>query len=61
MSTDWINRGILLAVVMIGAIAYVALYAHASTYFRLCAPVGLAFVVGLVIYEVVRDRNRPKP
>ncbi len=60
MRTDWINRGILLAMVVIGAIAYVALYHHASTIFRLCVPFGLAFLVGLVIYDVVRDRKPRK-
>jgi hypothetical protein len=33
MSTDGINRAILLAVVVIGAITYGLLYCHASTNF----------------------------
>jgi hypothetical protein len=60
MSTDRINRGILLAMVVIGAIAYVALYGHASPDFRLYVPFGLAFLVGLVIYDVVRTRKPRK-
>lgn len=57
MSTDWINRGILLAMVVIGAIAYVALYDHASTNFRLYVPLGLIFLLGLIVYDLVRDRT----
>lgn len=56
MSTDWVNRGILLAIVVIGAIGYVALYDHASANFRLFVPLGLVFVVGLVIYDAAKDR-----
>jgi hypothetical protein len=60
MSTDGINRGILLAIVVIGAIAYVWLYDHGSFVFKLFVPLGLAFVVGLVIYDLVRARKRRK-
>ena len=41
MSTDRINRGILLTMVVIGAIAYALLYSHASTVFRVLVPLGL--------------------
>jgi len=59
MSTDWINRGILLSMVVIAAIAYITLYDHASLNFRLLVPFGLAFLVGLIVYDVVR-RGRPR-
>jgi hypothetical protein len=58
MSTERINRGILLAMVVIGAIAYGLLYSHASTVFRFLVPLGLAFVVGLIIRGAVNDRKR---
>ena len=58
MSTDRINRGILLTMVVIGAIAYALLYSHASTVFRVLVPLGLAFLVGLIIRDVVNDRKR---
>jgi hypothetical protein len=58
MSTDGINRAILLAVVVIAAIAYGLLYSHASTNFRLLVPLGLTFVLGLVVRGEVRDRKR---
>lgn len=58
MNTDRINRGILLAVVVIGAIAYGLLYDHASASFKVLVPVGLAFVVGLIIREAVNARKR---
>lgn len=58
MSTDRINRGILLAMVAIGAIAYILLYDHASTVFRVLVPLALAFLLGLVIRGVVKDRSR---
>ena len=58
MNTDRVNRGILIAMVVIGAIAYVALYDHASTNFRLYVPLGLIFLVGLVVRDAVRDRKR---
>ncbi|WP_197506094.1 hypothetical protein [Mycobacterium sp. ACS4054] len=58
MRTDRINRGILLAMVVIGAIAYGLLYSHASAVFKVLVPVGLAFLVGLVIRDVVNGRKR---
>ncbi|MGZ4526656.1 MAG: hypothetical protein ACXVX6_11240 [Mycobacterium sp.] len=44
--------------VVIGAIAYALLYSHASTVFRVLVPLGLAFLVGLIIRDVVNDRKR---
>lgn len=58
MSTDRINRGILLAMVVIGAIAYGLLYSHASTIFKVLVPFGLVFLVGLVVRGMLRDRRR---
>ncbi|WP_167373999.1 hypothetical protein [Mycobacterium paraffinicum] len=58
MSTDGINRGILIAMVVIGAIAYALLYSHASSVFRVLVPVGLVVVVGLIIRDVVTARKR---
>ena len=58
MSTDTINRGILLVMVVIGATAYALLYDHASTIFRVLVPLGLAFLVGLIIRDVVNGRKR---
>jgi hypothetical protein len=57
MSTDGINRAILLAMVVIGAIAYGLLYNHASTVFRLLVPLGLIFLLGLVARGVIKDRK----
>ncbi|WP_197502133.1 hypothetical protein [Mycobacterium sp. E2733] len=58
MGTDKINRGILLAMVAIGAIAYALLYSHASTVFKVLVPLGLAVVVGLIVRDVVKTRKR---
>ncbi|WP_374022361.1 hypothetical protein [Mycobacterium sp. HNNTM2301] len=58
MSTDRINRGILLAMVVIGAIAYALLYSHASAVFRVLVPVGLVVLVGLIVRDVVNARKR---
>lgn len=58
MSTDGINRGILLAMVAIGGIAYFLLYNHASTVFRLLVPLALLFLLGLVARGVIKDRKR---
>jgi len=60
MSTDWINRGILLAMVVLVASGYLALYDYASPTFRLYVPFGMAMVLGLVIYDVVRHRKPPR-
>lgn len=56
MSTDKINRGILLAMVAIGAGAYGLLYGHASALFKLLVPVALIVLVGLVVRDVIKDR-----
>jgi len=48
------------AVVVIVACGYVALYDYASPDFRLYVPFGLAFLIGLVIYDRVRKRKPPK-
>lgn len=61
MSTDNINRGILLAMVLIGTIAYGLLYSHASTVFKLLVPLALLFLLGLVIRDVLKDRDSGKP
>ncbi|MCV7028228.1 hypothetical protein [Mycobacterium sherrisii] len=53
MSTEKINRGILLTIVAIGTIAYVALYDHASSNFRLYVPLCVAAVLGLVVADAV--------
>lgn len=58
MRTDRINRGILLAMVVIGAIAYALLYSHASVVFKFLVPIGLAFLVGLIIRDMVNGRKR---
>ncbi|WP_197513480.1 hypothetical protein [Mycobacterium sp. E2462] len=58
MSTDRINRGILIAMAVIGLIVYVLLYGHASTAFRALVPFGLLALVGLVVRDVLRDRRR---
>jgi hypothetical protein len=58
MSTDRINRGILIAMVVIGATAYALLYSHASSVFRVLVPVGLVVLVGLIIRDVVNARKR---
>lgn len=58
MSTDGINRGILLAMVVIGTIAYGLLYSHASTLFKVLVPFGLLFLVGIVVRGMLRGRRR---
>ncbi|MBI2695618.1 hypothetical protein [Mycobacterium nebraskense] len=58
MNTDRINRGILLAMVVIGAIAYALLYDHASASFKVLVPVGLAVLVGLIVRDAVNARKR---
>lgn len=60
MSTDKINRGILLVMVLIGAIAYGLLYSHASTIFKLLVPLALLFLLGLVVRDVIKDRDSGK-
>lgn len=61
MSTNKINRGILLAMVLIGTIAYGLLYSHASTVFKLLVPLALLFLLGMVIRDVLKDRDSGKP
>ncbi|WP_197503776.1 hypothetical protein [Mycobacterium sp. 852002-30065_SCH5024008] len=58
MSTDKINRGILLAMAAIGAIAYALLYPHASIVFKVLVPLGLAVLLGLIVRDVVNARKR---
>lgn len=60
MSTDKINRAILLAMVLIGAIAYGLLYDHASIIFKVLVPLALLFLVGVVIRDVIKDRDSGK-
>jgi hypothetical protein len=57
MSTDKVNRGILLTMVGLVTIAYIALYEHASTNFRLWVPFCVAALVGLLIHDVVRGHK----
>jgi chromate transport protein ChrA len=59
MSTEKVNRGILLTIVAVVTIAYIALYEHASTNFRLYVPLCVAAVVGLLIYDAV-GRHKPR-
>ncbi|WP_197505506.1 MULTISPECIES: hypothetical protein [unclassified Mycobacterium] len=58
MSTDKINRGILLVMAAIGAIAYALLYSHASIVFKVLVPLGLAVLLGLIVRDVVNTRKR---
>jgi hypothetical protein len=53
MSTEKVNRGILLTLVALMAIAYIALYEQASTNFRLYVPLCAAALVGLLIHDAV--------
>jgi hypothetical protein len=59
MSTEKINRGILLTVVALGTIAYIALYDRASTNFRLYVPLCVAALLALVVADVV-STHRPR-
>ena len=59
MSTDKVNRGILLTLVALATIAYIALYDHASTNFRLYVPLCVAALVGLVIRDMV-STHKPR-
>jgi len=60
MSSDQINRAILLIMVLIGAIAYGLLYSHASIIFKLLVPLALLFLLGLVIRGAIKDRKSGK-
>lgn len=57
MSTDKINRAILLTMVVIGTLAYGLLYTHASIVFKLLVPLGLIALLGLIVRGVIRDRD----
>ncbi|WAJ46695.1 hypothetical protein OK015_09675 [Mycobacterium sp. Aquia_216] len=59
MSTEKINRGILLTMVALVTIAYIALYEHASANFRLYVPFCVAALVGLLIHDAVSS-HRPR-
>ncbi|WP_406816554.1 hypothetical protein [Mycobacterium sp. M23085] len=60
MSTDKINRAILLAMVVIGAVAYGLLYSHASIVFKLLVPLALIVLVGLIVRDVINHRDSGK-
>ena len=60
MSTDKVNRAILLAMVVIGTVAYGLLFSHASILFKLLVPLALLVLLGLIIRDVIRDRNSKK-
>ncbi|BBY21817.1 hypothetical protein [Mycobacterium stomatepiae] len=57
MSTDKVNRGILLAIMALVSVAYIALYEHASANFRLYVPLCMAAVVGLLIHDAVSSHK----
>jgi hypothetical protein len=59
MSTEKINRGILLTMVALVTIAYIALYDHASPDFRLYVPLGVAALLGLLIHDAV-SHHKPR-
>lgn len=59
MSTDKVNRGILLTIMALVSVAYIALYEHASANFRLFVPLCMAAVVGLLIHDAVSS-HRPR-
>ncbi|OMC23616.1 hypothetical protein A5739_06165 [Mycobacterium colombiense] len=60
MSTDKINRAILLVMVAIGAVAYGLLYGHASIVFRLLVPLALTILVVLIVRDVIKDQDSGK-
>ncbi|OSC28055.1 hypothetical protein B8W69_12625 [Mycobacterium vulneris] len=60
MSTDKINRAILLVMVVIGAVAYGLLYSHASIVFKLLVPLALIILVVLIIRDVIKDQDSGK-
>ncbi|BCZ20255.1 hypothetical protein MYSE111917_11800 [Mycobacterium senriense] len=60
MSTDKINRAILLAMVVIGAVAYGLLYSHASIVFKLLVPLALIVLVVLIVRDVIKDQDSGK-
>jgi uncharacterized membrane protein YcaP (DUF421 family) len=60
VSTDKINRAILLVMVVIGAVAYGLLYSHASIFFKLLVPLALTVLLGLIVRDVIKDRDSGK-
>ncbi|OBB88531.1 hypothetical protein A5760_24130 [Mycobacterium colombiense] len=60
MSTDKINRAILLVMVVIGAVAYGLLYSHASIVFKLLVPLALIILVVLIVRDVIKDQDSGK-
>ncbi|BBY41613.1 hypothetical protein MMAN_57470 [Mycobacterium mantenii] len=60
MSTDKINRAILLVMVVIGAVAYGLLYSHASIVFKLLVPLGLIVLLGLIVRDVIKGQDSGK-
>lgn len=60
MSTDKINRAILLVMVVIGAVAYGLLYSHASIVFKLLVPLALIVLVVLIVRDVIKDQDSGK-
>lgn len=57
MSTDKINRAILLVMVVIRAVAYGLLYSHASIVFKLLVPLALIVLVVLIVRDVIKDQD----
>lgn len=57
MSTDKVNRGILLTIMALVSVAYIALYEQASANFRLYVPLCMAAVVGLLIHDAVSSHK----
>ncbi|OBI36626.1 hypothetical protein [Mycobacterium colombiense] len=60
MSTDKINRAILLVMVVIGAVAYGLLYSHASIVFKLLVPLALIVLVVLIVRDVIKGQDSGK-
>jgi hypothetical protein len=57
MSTDKVNRGILLTIMALVTIAYISLYDYASSNFRLYVPLCVAAVVGLLIHDTLSSHK----
>lgn len=60
MSTDKINRAILLVMVVIGTVAYGLLYSHTSIVFKLLVPLALIILVVLIVRDVIKDQDSGK-
>jgi hypothetical protein len=43
--------------VVIGTVAYCLLFGHASIVFKLLVPLGLIVLLGLIVRDVIRDRQ----